>query len=478
MADLKFYTDFFTRGDDVLIRGYDAAGTSCLVRHQMPLVFYSETGKHLSEFKTIEGRRLYHVNFSSLKDARQIAKESKLYGNLKAEYTAIDQLFPALEVDEQKIKTAFIDIETESEHGFPQTENPIEAVNCVSVVCGDETYLITTLKADINDPSIQASVVEDERSLFVALAAVLKTLEPDVISGWSVRYFDVPYLVARSKHLFGDLKWARSLSPWGILNETESFEVDGIEYEFAGITVLDYIDLYKKYGKKQPNYRLDSVVEDELKDNKIPHDGTFKDWYSKNPTEFCLYNVKDARLVKRLDDKLHYLGLVFMLAYQSKVKYRDTYMQIRMWETMIYNKLRHAGIQAPCKVGGKSSDSQYEGAYVTDPIPGMYHWVATFDAKSLYPSLMQTYNISPETFIEKQDLSFEDYSTGKFDRAKLVEQDRTLAANGAMFCRETEGLIPGMLRELQVKRDAAKQEMLGIERQLEEIAVELKRREV
>ena len=92
------------------------------------------------------------------------------------------------------------------------------------------------------------------------------------------------------------------------------------------------------------------------------------------------------------------LEMVVSLAYLSKVNYQNTFGQVRMWDSLIYNNLLRKNIVIPPKKHSSKS-SQFEGAYVKEPILGAHNWVVNFDLNSLYPHLIMQYNLSPETLI-------------------------------------------------------------------------------
>jgi DNA polymerase elongation subunit (family B) len=112
------------------------------------------------------------------------------------------------------------------------------------------------------------------------------------------------------------------------------------------------------------------------------------------------YSIRDVELIDKLDDKLKLIELALTLAYDSKTNYDDVFAQIRMWDAIIYNHLRVQNFVLP-PITKHGKDSAYVGAYVKDPIIGLHKWIASFDLNSLYPSLIQQYNISPGAHMTK-----------------------------------------------------------------------------
>ena len=112
---------------------------------------------------------------------------------------------------------------------------------------------------------------------------------PDIITGWNVQNFDIPYLVNRINVVLGN-SYAKKLSPWNRLIEKTTSSKFGREeqtYGFQGIAILDYLHLYKKFGNnKLESYTLDFVAEQELGENKLENPGdTFKEFYTERSEE-------------------------------------------------------------------------------------------------------------------------------------------------------------------------------------------------
>ena len=153
--------------------------------------------------------------------------------------------------------------------------------------------------------------------------------------------------------------------------------------------------LYKKFTyKAQESYRLDYIAEVELGQKKLDHSEfeTFRDFYRGNWKKFVDYNIVDVELVDRLEDKMKLIELALTMAYTAKVNYNDVMFQVRTWDVIIYNYLRKRNIVVPQRNRSDKSD-KYAGAYVKEPVPGVYDWVVSFDLNSLYPHLMMQYNI-------------------------------------------------------------------------------------
>jgi DNA polymerase elongation subunit (family B) len=293
---------------------------------------------------------------------------------------------------------------------------------------------------------------------------------PEVITGWNSELYDIPYLVRRLDRVLGE-KLMKRMSPWGLVTEDEIY-ISGrkhISYDVGGITQLDYLNLYKKFTyKAQESYRLDYIAEVELGQKKLDHSefDTFKDFYTKGWQKFVEYNIKDVELVDRMEDKMKLIELALTMAYDAKANYEDVFSQVRMWDTIIYNYLKKRDIVIPPKEKS-SKDEKYAGAYVKEPIPGMYDYVVSFDLNSLYPHLIMQYNISPETLLEERHPSVNVDKILNKNLTFELYKDYAVCANGAMYRKDVRGFLPELMEKIYNERVIFKKKMLAAEQEYE-----------
>ena len=156
---------------------------------------------------------------------------------------------------------------------------------------------------------------------------------PDVVTGWNIEYYDIPYLANRIDRVLGE-KVKRSLSTWNLVTQEEHF-LKGQKktyFDIAGLTQLDYLNLYQKFTyTNQESYRLDHIASVELGQKKLDHSEfeTFKDFYRQGWQKFVEYNIIDVELVDRLEDKMKLIDLAITMAMDSKVNFRDVFYQVR-----------------------------------------------------------------------------------------------------------------------------------------------------
>jgi DNA polymerase elongation subunit (family B) len=237
------------------------------------------------------------------------------------------------------------------------------------------------------------------------------------------------------------------------------------------------MDLYKKFSYKMvENYKLDTVAFEELGENKLknPH-ATFKEFYTKDWELFVDYNIRDVELVDRLEDKMRIINLILTMAYDAKCNYTDIFSSVRTWDCILYNKLLKDNIIVHNPPGvDPDKDRTIMGAYVKEPKPSRYDWVVSFDATSLYPSIIMTWNMSPETLVDGQKFLADDERSiqrlidHEVNTSELHKNNWSMTANGQSFTREKKGIFPELIEFYFTSRQVAKKEMLAAQAKYEE----------
>ena len=258
-------------------------------------------------------------------------------------------------------------------------------------------------------------------------------------------------------------KLAKKFSPWGIVrrNEIRIQGRDNIAYDIAGVSIMDYLDLYRKSPAtpNQESFRLDHIALMELGQQKLDHSefDTFREFYTKNWQKFVDYNIVDVELVDKLEDKLKLIDLCCTRAYDAKINFTDVAFQVRTWDAIIFNYLKKKNIVIPQK-DRNQKDEKYAGAYVKEPKPGKYDWVVSFDLNSLYPHLIMQYNISPETLLDQKHPSA---TVEKLLNQEIeIEGDYAVCANGAQFKKDKKGFLPELMEKMYNERVIFKKRMI------------------
>jgi DNA polymerase elongation subunit (family B) len=467
-------------GDHFLVRGYEN-GKHFMTREKFYPTLFVPSKKN-TEYQTLNGEYVEAVQPGTVRECREFIKKYDgvkgfdISGNDRYIYQYISETYPEdeLKFDISKIKVTTIDIEVASENGFPDVESSAEEVLLITIQDYNTKQIRTWGLGKFNNQqsNVNYRSFSNEYDLLNDFINwwMIEENTPEVITGWNSELYDIPYLVRRIDRVLGE-KLMKRMSPWGLVTERETF-ISGrkhISYDIGGVSQLDYLNLYKKFTyKAQESYRLDHIANVELGQKKLDHSefDTFKDFYTKGWQKFVEYNIIDVELVDRLEDKMKLIELALTMAYDAKANYADVFSQVRMWDTIIYNYLKKKNIVIPPNVRS-DKDSKYAGAYVKEPIPGVYDWVVNFDLNSLYPHLIMQYNISPETLVEQrhpsvtvdkilnQEIDFEPY------------KDYAVCANGAMYRKDVRGFLPELMEKIYKDRTIYKKKMIAAKQEYE-----------
>ena len=482
---MSFYTNVQTIGNSILFRGVSENGKRFKDRIEYHPTLYIPT-KEETKFRTLEGDPVGEIQPGTMKECREFIAKYKevgnfdIYGNDKFEFSFIAEHFPEehIDYDMSQIKIAYIDIEVGSENGFPSVENATEVVTAITLKIGKNCYVFGCGEFQHDRSDVFYLKCSSERALLEKFFQMWDKESPDIVTGWNVETFDIPYLVNRAKRLFDEKKNPyRLLSPWKKIREYMMFGMGGREmqaYEIYGVEILDYLQMYRKFTYvNQESYRLDHIAFVELGESKLDYSeqGSLHLLYKNDYQKFIEYNIKDVELVERLEGKLKLLEMVISLAYLCKVNYGNTFGQVRMWDTLIYNNLLRKNIVIPPKTRSHKS-SEFEGAFVKDPIIGAHDWVVNFDLNSLYPHLIMQYNLSPETLITDElpsDLQEIKDTRPKVDGLlnKSISLDAlkkngvTYTPNNEFYRVDKQGFLPEMMQ--QIYNDRVKYKGLMIE---------------
>ena len=484
---MKFYTSVQQSGNTVLVRGYNH-GKQFSDRVKFNPTLFLPTSK-VSDWKTLDGRNVRPIKQGTIKDAKEFIETHKdladfpVYGQTRFNNQYILEEYPwdEMKFDMNQIRIFTIDIETAAENGFPDIESADQEILLISIkdsysgritVFGSRPY-------ENKDSNVNYLHFNSESGLLKGFLNYWISNYPDVITGWNVQLFDMPYIIKRIDRIIGE-KESKSISPWNSILYREIF-IKGrkqIAYDISGISCLDYLELYKKFTyTNQESYRLDHIASVELGSKKLDHSeyDTFKEFYTKNWQKFVDYNIIDVRLVDQLDDKMKLIELAITMAYDAKVNFEDVYSQVRMWDNIIYVYLSKRNLVIPPKHESRK-DNKYAGAYVKEPIPGIYDWVVSFDLNSLYPHLIMQYNLSPETLKEHR------HPTATVDRLLNKEIElfdlcgQTLCANGTFYDTNKRGFLPELMDKIYQERTIYKKRMLKAKQEYEKNpSVELKK---
>ena len=470
---MNFYTNVALSGRNILLRGIENGKRIRRKVEYLPTFFLPS--KTPTEFKTLSGEYVSPVQPGTIPECREFVGKYKdvsnfaIYGNTRYKYAFIGEEYPGLiDWDISKVLVGFLDIEVASDDGFPEPKDANKEITAITLKTGNKIHTFACGEYANTNPAVVYHKCDDEYALLRAFIDHWTLYYPDVVTGWNVNLFDITYIVNRIINLLGESE-AKKLSPWGQVYARETtiqnrvFQV----YDIVGVSVLDYLDLYKKYPmpKSQESWKLDHIAFIELGENKLDYSehGSLFSLYKEDFQKFIDYNIRDVELVVKLNDKGRLIDLALTLAYVAKVNYDDVFAQVTMWDAITYNHMLEKGIVVP-QPKDKSKKEQYAGAYVKEPVPGAYDFVASFDLNSLYPHLIMQYNISMETLIQpdaysaemkairQSDMTVDELLAKSIYTDFLVEQNAAMAANGQFFKRDKVGLMPEIMDQMYKDR--------------------------
>lgn len=492
-----FYTNVQVYGSRILYRGVENGRKVRRKIDYFPTFFVPS--KEKTEWTTIHGEYVGEMKPGNIRDARDFIKKYEdvhgftIYGNAKYEYAFIaDHFENDVDWDLSHINVINIDIEVGSENGFPEPMTASETITAITFKTNNKFIAMGCGKFDNKRDDIWYIQCRDEVDLLRKFMAEWTSDYPDIITGWNVKFFDIPYLVTRITKLLGEEE-AKRLSPWNQLDQRTIVMMgrEQTSYTPSGISTLDYIELYKKFapgGQSQESYKLDAISNVELGERKLSYEeyGSLHTLHRDNYQLFIEYNIRDVELVAKLEDKLRLIELALTLAYDSKTNYDDVFTQVRMWDSIIYNYLKKKNMVVP-PITRHHKDEAYVGAFVKDPQLGLHKWVASFDLNSLYPHLIMQYNISPETLVEPKDytnkhhriLSYKGISVDILLNQEIGDIDEhylpgwlrdincTLTPNGQFFTKERHGFLPEIMETMYNDRSAYKKKAIAAKQEAE-----------
>ena len=330
------------------------------------------------------------------------------------------------EKDTSKLLVSYLDIEVCTRYkagdewvdgGFPEARDARFPVNAIcDYRSDDQTYHVFTTAAGWTKEGSRLKYADqvnyvycrNENELLRKWLQFWMSKPPHIVTGWNVKTFDIPYIVNRLTNLFGE-KAASAVSPWKKITEREEKNAfgNGVPYySVAGISILDYLDLYKKYRfVPREKFTLDFISRCENPDEaKLHFQGTHGSLYYDDPVFFVDYNIQDVRCVVCFERDLQFISLAAYLSYFAGVNFEDNYSPVKVWETLIYRKAMENHLVVPWKFKDREIKKEsYEGAYVHPPVPGLKKCIASFDFTSLYPSIMRLWHTGDDVHFKGQE---------------------------------------------------------------------------
>lgn len=467
----SFYTNAIESGNYILLRGYeDGKAFSRKVKYKPTI--YIQSQKQNAEWRSLDGIKLDAVIQDDMKDAKDFIKRYegvnnfKLFGFPRFVYSFLNEEYPGeIDYDRELIRIINIDIEVDSENGFPLPEHASQEVTLITLKKAGKIYVFGCGEYSTDRKDVIYRKCRDERELLLCFMAEWeRDGYPDIVTGYNINFFDIPYLINRITNLLGE-KVAERLSPWKFFT-SRSVTIMGREQTsmaIAGIAPLDYLEMYKKFTyTQQDSYRLDNIAHIELGDKKVDYSeyGSLHNLYRQDYTKFVNYGIHDVELVERLDDKMGFINMLLALAYDAKANYIDAFSQVRMWDVLINNHLSKKKIAVPMDNIGGEKHGAFEGAHVKPPQVGMHKYVASVDLDGLYPHLIMQYNISPEKLSNHPPANITVDQCLDKSFVLPLKPGFALAPNGHYFSCSGQGFLAEMMQTMYNDRVIYKKKML------------------
>lgn len=482
-----------------------------------PYLYVEDTkGEKKSIYQTKVTKKIFNTSY----DRNKFVSTSgirRLYENISTvQQYLLDTFWQVNETPEftkNDLKVVFLDIETysPSSEGFPDTNNPTHPINVIT--CYDTlsrtyyTFGTGAFKTDRAD--IIYTHCKNEKDLFIKFVEYLEDDYPDVLSGWSSEFFDIPYIVNRCERVMGE-DFVKRLSPTGRVYFREILGKYGKQqkrYYIEGISCIDYMDIYRRFCLKlRESYKLDAIGELELGMNKIDYgDIDLATLADTDWNKFIEYNIMDVNIIVKLEEKLQYVNLLKMLAYVGLTTLEGAMGTLSVITGALTIRARNRGEIISTFIR-KQDEGKNPGAYVSEPKRGFQSNVVSFDANSLYPNVMISLNLSPETKIgrvEKVDDSNVNiyHVSGKILKltnekfAQFIKHEEcSLSKAGFLFTQKRKGIIPEFLdyyydqrkivkkklgdlkqQQYDLKQKQKEKDSEDIRRQLAQISVEISR---
>jgi len=520
---MSYVDAFFDREADTIRIVERVNGKRVFKDVQAKYTFYYADPK--GKYKSTYGEPLTRI---VCKNTKEFKKEISINRHRKLFESDTNPIFQCLSEqylgkDSPKLNVAFWDIETDfdPERGFAPVDNPFMPITAITVYLQWADALVTVAvppkglsleqaQEMCNKRWPDGSVIlfdndkqgNGERAMLEMFLDLIE--DADVHSGWNSEGYDVPYTVNRIKRvlsaddtrrfcLWDQKPKRREYEKFGKLSET---------YDTIGRVHMDYLNLYRKYTyEERHSYKLDAIGEYEVGENKTVYEGTLDQLYNEDFEKFIEYNRQDVALLDKLDKKLRFIDLANELAHANTVLLQTTMGAVAVTEQAIVNEAHRRGMQVPNRKEHETTGAA--GAYVAYPKKGLHKWVGSMDLNSLYPSVIRSLNMAPESIVgqlrpEQTDAMIHEATTlkkksfaaaweghfGSLEYEAVMEQRKDfmvtvdwedgssdvlsaaevhklvfdsnmpwmLSANGTIFTHEFEAVIPGILKRWYAER--------------------------
>tara|TARA_Y100000310_G_scaffold186269_1_gene186398 strand:- start:52165 stop:54480 length:2316 start_codon:yes stop_codon:yes gene_type:complete len=369
-----------------------------------------------------------------------IDKDIKACIEIEGDYEetrTIDRVYKEAEIKptefKPKLKTLSIDIET---------DGTSKELYSISLYTKDFSKVLIKSNKKLK----KAESFKDESSLLERFKDLIYEIDPDIITGWNVIDFDLNFLSNSFKKNKIEFKLGRIDWP-SKLRLTKSFFIDS-SADFPGRIVLDGIHLMKMSFIRLKDYKLNTAAKTILGKEKLltsESQERFKeveDLYKKNQQKLVDYNLLDAKLAYDIIKESKALDLTIKRSMLTRMQLDRVNASIASFDSLYLKELQKRKLVAP-SVFVDNREERIKGGFVRESKPGIYDNILVLDFKSLYPSIIRTFNIDPYSYVKDPK---------KYKKSQLIQ-----APNKAYF-RNEDGILSLLIQELWRQRDIAKKQ--------------------
>lgn len=388
--------------------------------------------------------------------------------------------FPDATIDPVIQIACVLNVHGKAEGGPGVNQNPEGSKAAPDLISGNATpsrKTVLVLGTCLPIVGCEVRSFDDERELLLEWSKLMRQCDADIMTGYNIQNFDIPYLMNRAEALgighefnyLGRLKHKKAYMKKSTFESSAFGKRTSVDTVIEGRIMMDVIQ-YMYRNEKLSSYSLNSVSAEFLEQQKedVHHSiiSVLQKGSDQDRKRLAVYCLKDAELPQLLIEKLLILINYVEMARVTGVPI--TYLFTRGQQikvlSMLYRKSAEYDMVVPfvAKMGPaldeEGEEVGYEGATVLDPIRGYYDTpIATLDFASLYPSIMQAHNLCYSSLIRPEDV------------AKVPEEHREQSPGGDYFVRETihKGILPIILTELLSARKKAKVDMKNAKDPLE-----------
>lgn len=437
-----------------------------------------------TEWKTVYGKNLYVRRFDNMEQCKEWTADNngifRIYGDIKNEIGFITETYSGdVPVQKSMMNIYNLDIEVYcGTTGFPKATNPENYINAITLqnMVTNQYYVFSLKDYTPTKPNVHYEKCTDESNLLVQLIDFFNRNDIDIITGWNIEFFDIPYIHDRMCMLLGENEFKKLSPVRKVRKNTKTVNnKELVTWDIQGIINWDYYLLYDKFTfDNKESYTLDFISNYELGQEKTKFKEEFGDLntlYNDNFEKFIEYNIRDVELVYLLDQKLKFIDIALAYTYMMKCDAENIFGTLYPWDAFLYNELYHKHILCNPKRG--ASAMEFMGGYVREPDKGMHDWITVYDIVSSYPNQIISSNMSPETVISRQIVDEDEELQGILEKfhsiEKCIEVDKmaeitpilqkknmTYTSNGQFFSTVKQGFIPEVVQRVFKERVAVK----------------------